>query len=116
MSVCACVYACVRACVCELLGLFAFKVLDPQHIEELHNYLQMVDEEIKTDDDDDDDEEEEEEEESVNSSSNDVSDSSSDDDNETKSDMEFKVDEEFRKEIKMALGDAALPSSEVCNH
>lgn len=30
-------------------------------------------------------------------------------------DMECEIDEEFRKEIKLALGDAALPSSEVCH-
>ena len=91
-----------------VFGCLLLKVLDPQHIKELHNYLQMVDEEITPDD--------EEEEESMNSSSNDASDSNSEDDNEDESDVECEVDEEFRKEIKMALGDAALPSSEVCNH
>lgn len=85
------------------------KVLDPQHKEELHGYLQMVDDEVM---DKEVSEEEEGEGESINDSSSELSGSNSE---ESDSHMECEVDEKFREEIKIALGDAALPSSEVCS-
>lgn len=104
--------------MCRVIVLL--KVLDPQHKEELHGYLQMVDDEVTPEenvnggDDDDDVEEDEEEEGSLNGSSGEASDSNSEDDDKVESAAECEIDEEFRKEVKMALGDAALPSSEVC--
>ena len=66
---------------------------------------------------------EEEEEENLTDSSGESSGSHSEDGDEEEeeeeergegSDVDNEIDEEFRKEIKMALGDAALASSEVC--
>ena len=79
------------------------KVLDPQHKEELHGYLQMVDDEVTPMQQVDDEEEE------IGS----FGDSNSEGDDKYESDMECEVDEEFRREIKMALGNAVIPSSEV---
>ena len=64
----------------------------------------------------------EEEEENLTDSSGESSSSHSEDGDEEEeeeergegSDVDNEIDEEFRKEIKMALGDAALASSEVC--
>ena len=87
---------------------FGAKVLDPQHKEELHGYLQIVDDEVTPEENvNEDNQQEEGEEESLSGSSDEGSNS------EVESDMECEIDEEFRKEIKMVLGDAALPSSEV---
>lgn len=80
----------------------------------------MVDDEVTSevtvnegdDEEGDDDEEEEQDEESLTDFSGEASDSHSEE--EEGSDVDNEVDEEFRKEIKMALGDAALPTSEVC--
>ena len=96
--------------------------MDPQHKEELHGYLQIVDDDVTPEmngnegDVDDDDYDDDDEEESVNASFDEASDSNSeDDDDKVECDADCEVDEEFRKDIKMALGDAAVSSNEVCS-
>ena len=86
------------------------QVLDPQHKEDLHSYLQLVD-----DEQDESDNVDEEEEDDSDGSDEDSDDASVEDVEVESDDMECEIDEEFRKEIKLALGDAALPSSEVCH-
>ena len=63
---------------------------------------------------DDDKDDRDDNEGSLGDSSSEASESNSED-GKVGSDVECEVDEKFRKEIKVALGDAALPSSsEVC--
>lgn len=90
------------------------KVIDPENKEELHGYIQMVADEV-TPNMAVDEGEEEKQGESLSDLSGEVSDTTSEDDEEVEeSDEDNEIDEEFRKEVKMALGDAALASSEVC--
>lgn len=91
------------------------KVIDPENKEELHGYIQMVADEVTPDMAVDEGEEDEEKQgEGLSDLSGEVSDSTSEDEEVEESDGDDEIDEEFRKEVKMALGDAALASSEVC--
>ena len=87
--------------------------MDPQYKDDLHSYLQLVDDETEENMLSIDDDEEEEDDGSV-GSDEDSDDASIEDDEVESDEMECEVDEEFRKEIKLALGNAALPTSEVC--
>ena len=127
------IYSIYIMCVCLLCDLsiptncliyLLLKVLDPQHKEELDSYLQMDYDDVMPNEDMNVEEEEEKEDDdnkdhddnggSLSDSYSEVSESNSEDGGKVGSDVECEVDEEFRKEIKVALGDAALPSSEVC--
>ena len=103
------------------LWYLLMKVIDPENKEELHGYIQMVADEVTPDmavdegEEDEDEEDEEKQGEGLSDLSGEVSDATSEDDKEVEeSDGDDEIDEEFRKEVKMALGDAALASGEVC--
>jgi len=75
----------------------------------------MIDDDQDEGDDDDNDVIEGEEDDDNSVGSKDSDDTNLEDVEVESDDMECEIDEEFRKEIKLALGDAALPSSDVCH-